>query len=67
VANAAVTILLYLNGGPLAFGQAATDATGHVIFGLQNAPSGTYYTEIWGVSAGASVWDGATPPNGYVK
>ena len=67
VANAVVTVLVYLNGAPWAFAEAPTDASGRVVFGAPNAPSGAYYTEIWGVSAGSLVWDQLTPPNGYVR
>ena len=67
VANAAVTVLVYIDGSPWATATGATDAQGHVTFGASNAPSGAYNTQIWAVSAGSLVWDGLTPPNGFVK
>jgi subtilisin family serine protease len=67
VANAVVAVLVYVNGSPWAYAEAATNSQGQVTFGSTNAPDGTYYTEIWGVSAGALVWDGATPANGFDK
>jgi subtilisin family serine protease len=67
VANAVVAVLVYVDGAAWAYAEGATDAQGHVTFGSSNAPSGAYYTQIWAVSAGGLVWDGVTPPNGFVK
>jgi hypothetical protein len=67
VANAAITVVVYLNGQATWLGQSVTDASGHLTFGLPNAPSGEYYTEVWDVSAGALVWDTVTPENGFVR
>jgi hypothetical protein len=58
---------VYLNGQATWLGQSVTDASGHLTFGLPNAPSGEYYTEVWDVSAGALVWDTVTPENGFVR
>jgi subtilisin family serine protease len=67
VVNALVAVLVYVNGSPWAYAEAPTNSQGQVTFGSTSAPDGAYYTEIWGVSAGALVWDGETPPNGFVK
>ena len=67
VANAVVAVLVYVNGAAWAYAEGATDPQGRVTFGATNAPSGTYSTQIWAVSAGSLVWDGVTPPNSYTK
>ena len=67
VANAAVTVIVYINNVPWSFGQGTTNVAGQVTFTASSAPSGTYYTEVAGVSAGALVWDNVTPPNSFVK
>jgi hypothetical protein len=67
VANAAITVVIYLNGVATWLGQGGTDSTGQLTFGLPNAPAGTYYTEVWGVAAGALTWDDLTPPNGFTR
>jgi hypothetical protein len=67
VANATVAVIVHLDGAPWAFAQGATNAQGQVTFASSSAPHGDYYTQIWAVSAGSLVWDGATPPNGFTK
>jgi hypothetical protein len=67
VGNAIVDVFVYVNGALWSYGQGATDSAGHLTFNSTNAPEGTYYTEIIGVSAGALVWDGITPPNSFVR
>ena len=67
VANASVSIELYLNALLKAAGTGTTGSNGMVTFSYQNAPSGHYETKITGVTATGLTWDGATPPNGYDK
>jgi len=67
VAGATITVLVYIDGAGWAYGSAATNSQGQVTFGARNSPSGTYYTEVWGVSAGSLEWDTLTPPNSYTK
>ncbi len=67
VSGAAVAVIVYVNGAAWTFGQGVTNAQGQVTFGSTSAPTGTYYTQIFAVSAGALVWDGVTPPNSFTK
>jgi len=67
VANASVSIELYLDALLKAAGTSATGSNGVVTFSYKNAPSGHYETVITDVTATGLTWDGATPPNGYDK
>ena len=67
VANASVSIELYLDTVRKAAGTGTTGSNGMVTFTYKNAPSGHYETKITGVAATGLTWDGATPPNGYDK
>src|SRR3990167_327863 len=67
VANASVSIELYLDTLLKAAGTGTTGSNGMVTFTYKNAPSGHYETKITGVTATGLTWDGATPPNGYDK
>ena len=44
-----------------------TDSAGVVTFQWNNAPAGTYTTEVTQVVASGLTWDGITPPNSFVK
>ena len=67
VANASVSIELYLDTVRKVAGTGTTGSNGIVTFTYKNAPSGHYETKITGVTATGLTWDGATPPNGYDK
>ena len=67
VANASVSIELYLDTVRKVAGTGTTGSNGMVTFTYKNAPSGHYETKITGVTATGLTWNGATPPNGYDK
>jgi len=68
VANASVSIELYLDALLKVAGTGTTGSNGIVTFSYKNAPSGHYETKITGVTATGLTWDGATPlNNGYDK
>jgi hypothetical protein len=67
VAGAAVTVLVTIDELAWSYGTGTTNAAGQVTFEAKNAPSGTYYTELWGVEAGTMTWDGVTPLNEFTK
>lgn len=67
VAGASVSIGLNLNGSLFTSGNGTTGTNGTVLFGLKNAPSGTYTTVINNVTAAGLTWDGVTPPNNFTK
>jgi len=67
VANASVSIELYLDTVRKGAGTGTTGSNGIVTFTYKNAPSGHYETKITGVTATGLTWNGATPPNGYDK
>lgn len=67
VSGASVTVFVYVNGALWAYATGATNAQGQVTFGSTSAPDGSYFTQVWDVSAAGLVWDGQTPPNGFVK
>lgn len=67
VADATVSIVIRRNGVVYTSGTARTATDGRAIFELKNAPSGTYQTQITGVTKGGLTWDQATPPNQYSK
>lgn len=67
VSGASVTIELSRDGSLDAGGTGTTGAGGTLTFSRKNARSGTYTTEVMNVSAGSLIWDGATPPNSFVK
>ena len=63
VANASVTITLYLNGASYGTGNATTSSSGTVRFSVSRPPSGTYQTTVNSVTASGYQWDGVTPAN----
>lgn len=67
VAGVSVSISLNLNGTLYASGTGTTGTNGTVIFGLKNAPSGTYTTIVNNVAAAGLSWDGVTPSNSFTK
>jgi subtilisin family serine protease len=56
-----------LTVGGLWWGVGTTNSSGQEIFLLQNAPSGTYTTDIMNASANGLTWDGRYPANSYKK
>lgn len=67
VVGASVSISLNLNESLYASGSGTTGTNGTVIFGLKNAPSGTYTTVVNNVTAAELTWDGVSPPNSFTK
>ena len=67
VANASVSVTIYLNGASYGSGTAATGSNGQVTFTVGKAPSGTYSTVVTSITAAGSTWDGITPPNSFTK
>jgi hypothetical protein len=67
VSGASVSIDLYRDFLRIASGTADTGPDGTVTFTLHNASSGTYHTEVIGLSAAGLEWDGATPSNSFSK
>jgi hypothetical protein len=67
VAGASVSIELYRDGGLDASGTGTTGTDGTVTFTRNNAPSGTYTTEVTDVTAAGLTWDGVTPRNEFDK
>jgi uncharacterized protein YjdB len=68
VADASVSIDVYLDG-PLYVSYTGTTGTdGTVTFKKNNAPSGTYTTTVTAVRAEGLTWDGVTPlENSFIK
>jgi hypothetical protein len=62
-----VSIALLRNGSPYGTGAKTTASNGTVFFDFLSVPSGTYTTNVTGVSKSGYVWDGVTPPNSAVK
>ncbi|MEE8347138.1 MAG: Ig-like domain-containing protein, partial [Dehalococcoidia bacterium] len=67
VADASVSIDLYLGGSFYASGTGTTGTGGTVTFKAVNAPPGTYTTTMTDVAAAGLTWDGLTPINEFVK
>lgn len=67
VANASVSIDLYLDGSLLGSGTGTTVSEGTVSFKLSKAQSGCYTTIVTDVSAAGLTWEGSTPENQYCK
>jgi hypothetical protein len=65
VANASVSITLYLNGSTYATGTGTTGSNGQVTLQLRRAPAGTYSTVVTAVTATGLAWDGKYPANSY--
>ena len=67
VADASVSIDVYLGGSLYVSYTGTTGTYGTVTFKANNAPSGTYSTTVTDVTAGGLTWDGATPSNSFGK
>ena len=67
VASASVSIDVNLGNDLYDSGTGTTGTDGTVTFKFPNAPSGTYTTEVTGVTADGLTWDGVTPTNSYTK
>jgi len=67
VSGASVSINLLSNGSVVGSGNGTTGSTGTVTFVDNNAPPGTYMTEITNVVAAGLSWDGQTPSNSFEK
>ena len=65
VENASVSIELFHNGNLDGLGTGTTGTDGTVTFSRKNAGSGTYTTEVTGVTSAGLTWDGVTPPNSF--
>ena len=67
VADASVSIDVYLDGSLYGTRTGTTGTDGTVTFKANNAPSGTYTTIVTDVTADGLTWDGITPNNGFTK
>ena len=67
VADASVSIDVYLDGSIYGSFTGTTGTDGTVTFKATNAPSGTYTTDVTGVTAEGLTWDGDTPENSCTK
>jgi subtilisin len=67
VDGASVSIQVDLDGSSYWSGSGSTEPGGTVTFRFNNAPSGSYTTEVSAVSAEGLIWDGLTPPNEFTK
>jgi len=67
VADASVSIDVSLGGSLYSSGMGTTGTGGTVTFKANNAPSGTYTTEVTDVTAAGLTWDGITPDNSFNK
>ncbi len=67
IADASVSIDVYLDGSLYGSGTGTTGTDGTVTFKANNAPSGTYTTTVTDVTAAGLTWDGDTPPNEFIK
>ena len=67
VGGASVSIDLYRNGALYLSAAGTTGTDGTVIFKVNNAPAGTYVTDVTAVDAIGLSWDGITPDNSYPK
>ena len=67
VADASVSIEVYLEGSLYVSYTGTTGTDGTVTFKKNNAPSGTYTTTVTAVTAGELNWDGVTPEKSFTK
>ena len=67
VDGASVSIQVRLDGSSYWSFSGSAESSGTVTFRLNNAPSGTYATEVIDVSREGLIWDGLTPPNVFTK
>jgi len=67
IADASISIEVYLNEDFYASGTGTTGTEGTVTFKATNAPSGTYTTTVTNVTAEGLTWDGDTPENSFPK
>jgi hypothetical protein len=67
VADASVSIDVYLEWSLCVSYTGTTGTDGTVTFKKNNAPSGTYTTTVTDVTAGELNWDGVTPENSFSK
>ncbi|MBA7635531.1 hypothetical protein ES703_43135 [subsurface metagenome] len=67
VADASVSIDVYLDGSLYGSGTGTTGTGGTATFKVNNAPSGTYTTEVTNVTAAGLTWDSVTPDNSFEK
>jgi hypothetical protein len=65
ISGAAIQIQLSLNGAKYSVASGTTDSTGTMTFTINNAPSGTYHTDILSVTL--VDWNGITPQNSFTK
>ncbi len=64
---ASVSIQVDLDVSSYWSGSGSTEPGGTVTFRSNNAPPGSYTTEVTDVSAEGLIWDGVTPPNEFTK
>ncbi len=67
VADASVSIDVFLDESPYSSVTGTTETGGTVTFKANNAPSGTYTTEVTDVTAVGLTWNGVTPDNSFDK
>lgn len=67
VADASVSIDVFLDGSYYGSGTGTTGTDGTVTFKANNAPSGTYTTTVTSVTAEGLTWDEITPDNSFTK
>jgi subtilisin len=67
VANASVGIELLRDGLHYGLSSATTGSNGTVKFSFNNAPAGTYTTDVTNVTADGLTWDGKYPENEFTK
>jgi hypothetical protein len=67
ISGASVSIDLLRDGGLDVQASGTTGADGTVTFQRNKAPAGTYTTVVTDVTAAGFAWDGATPPNEFLK
>ncbi len=67
VGSASVSVEIMLDGSLYVYTTGSTGSDGLAVFGLNNAPSGTYTTEVLDVLHDALEFDGETPENSFTK
>jgi subtilisin family serine protease len=67
VSNVSVSVEFYRNNALYANRTGTTGSDGKVTFSFNNAPSGTYSTEVKSVTKDGYLWDGETPDNTFTK
>jgi len=67
VADASVSIDVFLDGSLYGSGTGTTGTDGTVTFKTNNAPSGIYTTTVTDVTAAGLSWDSSTPDNSFEK